>query len=686
MNLPLQTKHEEIRYLKGVGPKRALALEKIGIRSIRDLLYFFPRRYEDRSQFRSITQLKLGEAITIRGEILKLYLRRLPRMMLFEMVVGDATGALHAVWFNQPYLRKQFCVGQKIILYGKVEFFRNKLQMQSPEYEIVESEEESIHTGRIAPVYPLTSGLFQRSLRTTLYETLTHQLNRTVEEHLPEDFRSRLDFMPLKEAIFEMHFPSSFEQLKRARERIIFDEFFLFQLMLLIKMKNQKTKYQSYPLKDGDKHFEAFQAQIPFSLTASQEKVLREILDDLSQPHPMNRLLQGDVGSGKTVVAACALSLAAQNGLQGALLCPTELLAEQHYKKIKEWLGNAKERLGLLTSSTPEDRRERLLAELRQNKIAILIGTHALIQEDVKFHSLALLVIDEQHKFGVHQRSKLLSMNPRPHQLVMTATPIPRTLALTLYGDLKTSVIKELPKGRQPIKTYWIKRTHQPQILRHIREEIAKGHQAYFIFPLIEETEKSDMLAATKEYERLRLGIFQGIPMGLVHGRLEAYERDSLMTSFHRGETKILVSTSVIEVGVDNPNATLMVIENAERFGLSQLHQMRGRIGRGEHPSECFLFGEPKTEEGNQRLKILTQTQDGFLIAEEDLKLRGPGEFFGTRQSGDFLFRVGNPIVDEALLVQARKAAIELVKNDKFETSPEWQATKNLLDQIAIKY
>ncbi|MBI3317113.1 MAG: ATP-dependent DNA helicase RecG [Candidatus Omnitrophica bacterium] len=687
MSMPLPTRSEEIRYLKGVGPKRALALEKIGIRSVRDLLYFFPRRYEDRSRFRTIQELKLGEAVTLRVEILKIYLRRLPRMMLFEMVVGDSTGVLHAVWFNQPYLRKQFSVGQKIILFGKIEFFRSKLQMQSPEYEILEEEEEAIHTGRITPVYPLTEGLFQRSLRTTLHEALAHQLDRTLEDHFPRDFRDSLALMELKEAVQEMHFPTSFETLKRARTRIVFDEFFLFEIRLMLKMKNLKTKYRSHPLRDQEKHLETFKSQIPFILTPSQEEALRQIFEDLKQSHPMNRLLQGDVGSGKTVVAAGALYLAAQNGLQGALLVPTELLAEQHYKKFAAWLGPLQgKKVGLLTSSTPQEKRQRLLAELKQNKIAVLIGTHALIQEDVKFQSLALLVTDEQHKFGVHQRCKLLYQDPRPHQLVMTATPIPRTLALTLYGDLKTSCMKELPRGRKPVKTYWIKRSNQPEILRHVRQEVSTGHQAYFIFPLIQETEKSDMLAATKEYEKLRLGIFRGIPMGLVHGRLEAYERDSLMTAFHRGEIKILVATSVIEVGVDNPNATLMIIENAERFGLSQLHQMRGRIGRGEHASECFLFGEPKTEEGNRRLQILTQTQDGFVIAEEDLKLRGPGEFFGTRQSGEFLFRIGNPMEDEALLLQARECASRLVESEVFEKSEQWQATKNLLDLMTLKY
>jgi ATP-dependent DNA helicase RecG len=429
-----------------------------------------------------------------------------------------------------------------------------------------------------------------------------------------------------------------------------------------------------------------FTQSLPFRLTPSQDKVIGELAEDLSKTIPMNRLLQGDVGSGKTVIAAFALLLAAKNSRQGALLAPTEILAEQHFRTLLQVLKPFSISLELLTSSTPSSRRERLLAELKQGKLSLLVGTHALLQEDVRFNSLALAVIDEQHKFGVYQRCQLLNADPRPHQLVMTATPIPRTLALIIYGDLDTSTLRELPAGRQPISTYWITRAKQKEVLEHILKKVQAGEQAYFIFPLIEETEKSDLLAAKKEFENLRRTVFSDIKMGLVHGRLTKEERDTIMQAFRQGEIQVLVATSVVEVGVDHPNATVMVIENAERFGLSQLHQMRGRIGRGTKASECFLFGEPRSEEGKKRLRILTKTQDGFLIAQEDLKLRGPGDFLGTRQSGEPFFRIAHPVLDEDILLEARETAMVLLKNRTLEQNPEWDPMKKYFEQIQLRY
>lgn len=678
-----------IRYIKGIGPKRALALEKLGIHSLRDLLYFFPRRYEDRSSFRKISALKIGEFTTLRGEVLKVTLKRIRRFTIFELLIGDDSGMIHAVWFNQPYLKGNFEVGQQVILYGRIDFYKNRIQISSPEYEIIDADQEEqsiIHTGRITPIYPLTEGLFQRSLRSILYDTVHNHMEKILQEWLPSTFRTEKKLSEIHTALKQMHFPQSWEEHAEGRRRIVFDEFFLFELTLAKKIQALKERYKAHSLKNGASLSREFLAKLPFKLTAGQDKAVTDLSRDLAQTFPMNRLLQGDVGSGKTVVAAFALFVAARNDLQSAMLVPTEILAEQHYRTLSEILPAMGVTVGLLTSSTPTSKRERMLAELRQGKLSVLIGTHALLSEDVAFKSLALVTIDEQHKFGVHQRYQLLNSDPRPHQLVMTATPIPRTLALTIYGDLEISTMKELPAGRKPIKTYWITRQKQLEVLQHILKKIKEGDQAYFIFPLIEETEKSDLLAAKKEFKKLQDGVFKGIPMGLVHGKVPNLERDSLMRSFARGETKILVATSVIEVGVNNPNATLMVIENAERFGLSQLHQMRGRIGRGEKPSECFMFGEPKTIEGQKRLRILTKTQDGFVIAEEDLKLRGPGDFWGTRQSGDSFFKIANPLSDQELLLEAREIALVLQRKQAFDLDPEWTETKKYLEQNPIKY
>jgi ATP-dependent DNA helicase RecG len=676
-----------IRYIKGIGPKRALALEKLGIQSVRDLLYFFPRRYEDRSSFRKISQIKVGEFATIKGEVLTLGLKRIRRLTIFDMVIGDSSGMVHAVWFNQPYLKNNFAVGQQVILYGRIDLYQNRLQITSPEYEIIDADDDlTIHTGRITPIYPLTEGLFQRSLRSVLYEVSQNQIEKALTDWLPESFREEKGLPHLYDALRQMHFPKSSDDQLDARRRLVFDEFFLFELTLAKKIRSLKERYKCFSLARNLELEKEFRSKLPFKLTASQDKAVSELAVDLAKTYPMNRLLQGDVGSGKTVVAAFALLLAARCGFQSAILVPTEILAEQHYRTLSEVLKPFDVTVGLLTSSTPKPKRERMTAELRQNKLSILIGTHAILSEDVRFKSLAILVIDEQHKFGVHQRHQLLNGNPRPHQLVMTATPIPRTLALTIYGDLEVSVMKELPAGRQPIKTYWVTRAKQTEVLQHILRKIKEGDQAYFIFPLIEETEKSDLLAAQKEFKKLQAGVFKGIPIGLVHGKIPNVERDSLMRDFARGEIKALVATSVIEVGVNNPNATIMVIENSERFGLSQLHQMRGRIGRGEKASECFLFGEPKTIEGQKRLRILTKTQDGFLIAEEDLKLRGPGDFWGTRQSGDAFFKLANPILDQDLLLEARDTAMMLDREEKLNKDPDWAETKKYLEQNPIKY
>ncbi len=665
-----------LRYIKGVGPKRALVFQKIGIHSIRDLLYLFPRRYEDRSHFAPLNHLPMNEPITCRGEVLDVKFKPIRGMPLVEVLIGDQAATLHAVWFNQPYLKKIFLSGQQVILYGKVELYQKRLQMSNPEFEIVEdAEAESLHTGRITPIYPLTEGLFQRSLRTTLKEAVDHHLGGAITDALPPELRSELDLMTLEPALREMHLPSSFETLEKARRRIVFDEFFSFELQLFLKVKAVRSECQAPAFKISEDLLTGFKQSLPFELTKSQDKAIRDLEKDLSRTIPMNRLLQGEVGSGKTAVAAFAFLAAHRSGLQSAFLIPTEILAEQHYRTLRKFL----EPLGilpeLLTKSTEKDKRARLLAELKTGKVPVVVGTHALLQEDVQFKTLGLLVVDEQHKFGVHQRSQLLQKTPRPHQFVMTATPIPRTLALTVYADMDISVMKELPKGRQPIKTYWITRKKQPEIFEHMAVRIQKGEQAYIVFPLIEETEKKDLLAAKKEFERLQKTVFRKFRMGLVHGKLGRPEREAIMRAFSRNEIDILVATLVIEVGVDQPNATMMIIENAERFGLAQLHQLRGRIGRGKLESECFLFGEPTTEEGKMRLRLLTKLSDGFLIADEDLKLRGQGDLWGTRQSGEPLFRVAHPVLDEAILLLARREAqkwISGIPGGSPQKTPAW--------------
>jgi len=571
------------------------------------------------------------------------------------------------------------------VLYGKVEWYKNRFQMTSPEYEIVDGDEQTVHTGIITPIYPLTEGLYQRSVRATLRDVVSRNLNEFLLDYYPEEFRSAKNLIGLAEAVQQMHFPDSFDSLSKARRRIVFDEFLVFQILLLDRFEKMAEKYRAHRLNQGETLVKQFVCALPFKPTASQMTAMEELMSDLALDSPMNRLLQGDVGSGKTVVAAFALLLAAKNDRQAALLVPTEILAEQHYRSIKKLLESFQVEVALLTSATEDEKRMKMLAELKQNRLKVLIGTHAMLQEDVSFHSLAVAVIDEQHKFGVHQRSRLLDYPLRPHQLVMTATPIPRTLALTIYGDLKISTMRELPAGRQPIKTYWVDRTKQPDLLEHVRQKLAAGEQAYFVFPMIDETEKSDLKAAEKEFKYLKTGVFKDYKMGLVHGRVPREEREWMMKEFREGRIHILVATSVVEVGVDHPNATMMVIENAERFGLAQLHQLRGRIGRGSKASACFLFGEPTTEEGKRRLKIMTKTQDGFMIAEEDLKLRGPGDFMGTRQSGEPYFKVGHPLLDEPILLEARESARWLKRDARLDQS-EWRAFKSYLEKIAIAY
>ena len=653
----------DIRYVKGIGPKRAEIFNKLGVLTVKDLLCYFPRRYEDRRHFKTMDSVRNDEYVTVRGTVIDIAARTVKKMMLVEALISDSTASIKAVWFNQPYLLRTIEKGVTIVMSGKTEYYRG-LQIRAPEYEILnDPDDDTIHTNRITPLYPLTEGLYQKSVRKVMYQLMVNDWHAGLTDYLPAPIRERYRFPGINETLRAIHFPDEFDMLERARARIVYEEFLFFEIAVVTRFKTNELYANHFPVRDTDGCKNGFTARLPFRLTDDQLRVIDDIFSDLSSAHAMNRLLQGDVGAGKTVVASAALYAMVKNGFQGAFLVPTEILAEQHYRTVRAFLEPYGIRTGILTGSATKAERKNILAAVAQGDVDILIGTHALLEERVVFRSLGLVVIDEQHKFGVMQRAQLIQQRERPHLLVMTATPIPRTLGLTLYGDLTISAIRSLPKGRKEIKTYWIDEAKRNDLYTFLKKKVAAGEQVYILFPLVEETEKSDLKAAVAEYERLCDTVFPAGRVGLVHGRLKKEEKDAAMNRFISGETAVLVTTTVVEVGIDNPNATCMVIEHAERFGLSQLHQLRGRVGRGTAESFCFLLGKPKTEEGKKRLEIMTRTHDGFLIAEEDLRLRGPGDFLGTRQSGLPQFLLANIVDDQEILVAARDDAFLCIKD-----------------------
>ncbi len=671
-----------IRYLKGVGPKRSEELSRLGIETVEDVLYYLPARYEDRSKFTPIKDLKIGEYQTIQGEVITLSSRLArTRMPIFQIAVTDQTGIVHAIWFNQPYLKDYFRRGQKVILYGKVEKY-DKLQVVQPEYEIVaEDEADSINIGRIVPVYPATTHLTQRHLRSLSHQVIS-QYTRYLIERLPTYLLAREKVVDIKFAIRNIHFPTTFANLEKAYRRIVFEEFFMLQLALALKKKDIKFKEEGLSHKVAGELLDSFKKALPFELTEGQKKAISDIERDMSSARPMNRLLEGDVGSGKTVVAAHALVLTIQNGFQGVLMAPTEVLARQHFIVLSELCMPLGINIVLLIGGIDPKTKKSLYSDIKEGKVSVVVGTHAVIQEGLEFKALGLAIIDEQHKFGVTQRSMLKQKGYSPHILVMTATPIPRTLALTVYGDLDISIIKELPKGRKPIATYWVEEEKREDVYNFIKEELNKGRQAYVVCPLITNSQVIPRLrsaqashpsaslgtgksqSAVEMYEKLKTEVFSGYEVGLLHGRMSSNEKEKVMRDFKKSKIKVLVSTIVIEVGIDVPNATIMLIENAEKFGLAQLHQLRGRIGRGDHESYCILLANPKTEEASRRLKAIEGTLDGFQIAEVDLNIRGPGEFFGTRQHGLPEIRFGNILKDFGIMELARKEAFSLVARD----------------------
>jgi len=673
--------------IKGVSSNLAAKLGKLGVESIRDLLYFFPHRHLDYSQCRTISQLEQGLEQTIVATVWEARETRMAgRRRATEAVVGDESGNIRVVWFNQPYLAKKLRPTSRVVISGRVGSFRGRMVFESPEWEFLEAD-ELVHTGRLVPVYPLTSGLSPRVVRKLVKGTIDRWLPE-LPDFLPEAVRTRVGLLPLAEAIGQAHYPDSVHAKHEARRRLAFDELLVIQLGVLARKRDWQQE-ASEALKDDGGCLQPFFDSLPFTLTGAQKRTFAEIRQDMGRSTPMSRLLQGEVGSGKTVVATAAMLLAAANGRQAALMAPTEILAEQHFESLCGLLGRATGeagdgrpvseyrsllaspvRIGLLTGGMKESTRREVHEQIASGAVGLIVGTHALIQRDVEFHGLGLCVVDEQHRFGVMQRLELRGKGSSPHVLVMSATPIPRTLALTLYGDLDLSVIDELPPGRMEIKTKWASPEQRERAYEFLRKQVAEGRQAFIICPLIEESEAIEAKAAVAEYERLSQSVFPDLRLGLLHGRLLSAEKDETMQRFRGGELDILVSTPVVEVGVDVPNATVMLIEGADRFGMAQLHQFRGRVGRGEHQSYCLLLAESPSPEARQRLAVVERTRDGFALAEEDLKIRGPGEFFGTRQSGLPDLKMAR-LSDADILELARREALRLFSEDPYLERPE---------------
>lgn len=657
-----------IRYLKGIGLKKAKTFSKLGIQTIEDMLYYFPRHYEDRTNFIPVAKLKEGEIATIKVQVLAKSERRSWRrrgFSIIEVTVGDNTGKIHCVWFNQPFLKGYFNVGETLILYGKPERYGKRLQINSPEFEIAAGDSaNSLNIGRIVPVYSLPESTTQRNLRQLIKYTLNEYLSY-VADSLPFDIRSRNKLLNLAKSLLNIHFPESLELQKQAYDRLSFEEFFLFQLPLVLrKLKKREKKGVAHKI-EGEL-VNGFISGLPFKLTHAQEKVLDEIKRDMASPETMQRLLQGDVGSGKTIVAAIAAIISIQGGYQAAFMVPTEILAKQHFEKIgrQSSVISRKLRIGLLAGSLSKKEKECIYKEIAEGKIDLIIGTHALLEENVQFKNLGLVIIDEQHKFGVGHRALLPKKGVNPDVLIMTATPIPRTLAITLYGDLDISVINELPPGRLPVKTLYFTQGRIKEAYEIIKRELRLGRQAFIVYPVIEESYALDIEGAKKMYEALRANEFKDFKVGLIHGRLKVKEQDEIMRRFKDKGLDILVATTVLEVGIDIPNSTCMFIAHAERFGLAQLHQLRGRVGRGKDESYCILVSDPQTEEAKMRIEAMVKYANGFRISEEDLKIRGPGEFFGERQSGLAELRIGNPLIQMRLLKRAREEANALLNLD----------------------
>lgn len=648
---------ESLQTIKGVGPKREKQLHRLGIHSISSLLNYFPRTYEDRTKIYSINELKVGDILGVVGHVVSVQEKRpRPRLSILEVAVTDGTGHIKFVLFNQGYKKNFYKKGQKIYGYGKVEQGYGSLQMNTPQIELLGPNSQA--KSGIVSVYPLVEGVNQFVVRQTLANWF--QANSTLPEILPLEVGRIHAFMPRYEAFKEIHFPSSIEKYEKAHHQLAYEELFIMQSGLAM-LRHKQRVYQGFSMEEDGPLMAAFKENLPFTLTGDQERALQDISLDMQGDKPMQRLVQGDVGSGKTVVAILAMLKAVENGYQACLMAPTEILAQQHIDSFKDLCKGLDIKVALLTGSVKDKDKKKIYEELETGAIQILIGTHALIQDSVNFKKLALAIVDEQHRFGVEQRAKLQKKGQHPHMLIMTATPIPRTMTLSIYGDLSVSLIKEMPPGRKPVLTYVVDSSYKKRLLRFFAKEMSLGHQVYVVCPLVEESETLDLKAAEDLYLELQDYYRGHFKVGLVHGRMKPDEKEEVMDLFSQGYYSLLVSTTVIEVGVNVPNATIMCVEGAQRFGLSQLHQLRGRVGRGSQQSYCVLISDSKSDVAQERLKLMETIYDGFELAEQDLLLRGSGQLFGLAQSGLPDLRVANIIKDIEILIQARKDVFEYV-------------------------
>ncbi|HXH86326.1 MAG TPA: ATP-dependent DNA helicase RecG, partial [Nitrospira sp.] len=695
----------QIRFAQGVGPKRTAVLQRLGIETVEDALWTVPWRYEDRSVMTPIGQLVPGMTASICGTIVKSEAKRTRhrRFSVLEVGVEDQTGRMQSVFFNQPYLEEVLAVGKTVMMSGRVIAGRQGWmvpRMDTVQYEVVgEGMESTLHVGRIVPIYHETKGWSSRQMR-VLMKGLLEGYVGSLRDYIPVSVRARQRLLPVQEALQEIHFPTAGADLSLldqgkspARRRLAFEELFFLQVALAARQRSVQVQKKVVHFNPRTPLLEKLSRLLPFQLTGAQDQVIREIFRDMISPRPMNRLVQGDVGSGKTVVALHAIVMACGSGYQAALMAPTEILAEQHYRNLKETLERLGLKVALLRGGDKAAVKKTQAAQLNSGKIDVAIGTHALIQKGVSFKNLGLAVVDEQHKFGVLQRKTLMEKGYKPDVLVLTATPIPRTLAMTVYGDLDISIIRTLPPGRKPVRTFLFGESQRRRAFQILRDELRNKRQAYVVYPLVEESEKLDLQAAIQGAELLQSGEFKEFRVGLLHGRMKPTEKETVMADFKAGKIHLLVATTVIEVGVDVPNATIMMIEHAERFGLAQLHQLRGRVGRAGHQSYCLLMAASmrrsraqlgKRSTGDQesastakeRLEALVQSNDGFVIAEEDLRIRGPGEFFGFRQWGMPEFRVANIVRDGDLLQHARLEAFSLLKQDPTLSAPAHQGLR----------
>ncbi len=678
-----------VQFLKGVGPARKKILENLGVQSVEDLFYLFPRRYEDRTQMTKLSDVKIGQPQAVTGKVVARGSRQswFTHKHVYETVIDDGTGRIFAVWFNQPYLDSYFNPGTQVVLYGQPTVYKDRIQMVSPEYEIIDTKDKSLSIGRIVPIYPLTKGISQRYLRRIIDGCLKTYLSQVIE-CLPDDIRSKHQLLDIHQSLGNIHFPQNQILQQQGLRRISFEEFLFFQISV-IKRRMNILKRPGVTHQLGEDFLSRFKKGFPFTLTQAQQRVILEIFGDMQKKTPMLRLLQGDVGCGKTLVALAGCLLAFENKKQSALMAPTEILARQHFENIQRILAQGEfknMRVGLLVGSLSEEQKENVRTQAKDATVDLLVGTHALLGEDLNFKNLSYVVIDEQHKFGVRQRAFLSTKGANPDVLVMTATPIPRTLSLTLFGDLDVSIIDQLPPGRGGITTKIAKLEQAPSVYAFVRRQVETGRQAYIIYPLVEESETLDLKAAKSSFKQLQKNEFKGLSVGLVHGQMKKNEAQSVMQEFKKGEIQILVATSILEVGVDVPNATVMVIEHAQRFGLAQLHQLRGRIGRGKEASTCILLSDPFTQDAQARLAAIASTTDGFKIAEADLSIRGPGEYFGRHQHGLNELRFANPLTQIDILELARAQAKAIMDSDPGLIKPQNNIFKTVIEKRYPNY